>query len=356
MTDEKEAEQPKKVTQKDVAEYAGVSPSIVSYVLNDGPRSVSAETRQRVLDAIETLNYRPNKFAQMLMRKKWGSEGKNKIGIVLGGAHFMLQSPYFGAILNGIYKEADENKQEIQFIKFWDSLKDPITFNNLIHHEEISGLLLVAIHQSMTSEESQQLLSRIRERIDNVICIERVWDEFPSVTVDFVEGARKATSHLIQLGRKKIAFIGNRGSEARLIGYKQALLEASYSIDDHLMLHPGKLNIPEEGFSGIKEIIENSIDIDAVFAANDEVAIGVLQYLNHNGVKIPDDIAVVGFDNIRMAKFLTPALTTIDVPKEDLGEYAVRMLMDHSKREEKTRVSSVLPTHLIVRDSCGANK
>jgi len=353
MTEEVNSNQKKKVTQKDVAELAGVSPSIVSYVINDGPRSVSAETRQRVLDAIETLNYRPNKFAQMLMRKKWGSEGKNKIGIVLGGAYFMLQSPYYGAILNGIYKEADANKQEILFIKFWEALKDPITFNNLIHQEEVSGLLLISIHQAMVSEEDQQLLKRIRERMDNVICIERVWEEFPSVTVDLVEGARKATRHLIRLGRKKIAFVGNRGAEARLMGYKQALLEAGYSIDDHLMVHPGDLNIPEEGYNGIKEIIEKRVEIDAVFSANDEVAIGVLQYLNQNRISIPDDIAVVGFDNIRMAKFLTPSLTTIDIPKVELGEYAVRKLIDHSKREETTRVSSMLPTKLIIRDSCG---
>lgn len=354
MSDPIDSDQTRKVTQKDVADLAGVSPSIVSYVINDGPRSVSDETRQRVLDAIEKLNYRPNKFAQMLMRKKWGSEGKNRIGIVLGGVHFMLQSPYFGAILHGIYKEADANKQEIQFIKFWDALKDPVTFNNLIHQEEVSGLLLVAIHQAMGSEENQQLLHRIRERMDNVICIERVWDVFPSVTVDFVEGAKKATSHLVGLGRKHIAFIGNKGSGSRLMGYKQALLEADFPIPERLMIHPGKLNIPEEGYCGIHELLENRVKIDAVFAANDEIAIGVLQYLNQHQIKIPDDIAVVGFDNIRMSSFLTPALTTVDVPKVEMGEYAVRMLLDHTKRDEKTRVSSVLPTELIIRDSCGA--
>ena len=123
----------RRVTQKDVAARAGVSPSVVSFVLNNGPRSVSEDTRQRVLDAIEELGYRPDKQRQMVMREKWGSTELIEFGIVLGGGLEMLESAFYGAVLAGMFDEAYEAGKRVRFTQFWDRLKDPVLFNELIH-------------------------------------------------------------------------------------------------------------------------------------------------------------------------------------------------------------------------------
>ncbi len=128
--------QRRRVTQKDVARRAGVSTSIVSYVINNGPRSVSAGTRARVLRAIEELDYRPNKYAQMLMRSQSEPEhAVRQIGVVIGGDSSMFTRPFYAAILSGIYAEAQRLQMRVRFLQFLDDLTDPVLFNELIHPE-----------------------------------------------------------------------------------------------------------------------------------------------------------------------------------------------------------------------------
>ena len=132
----------KTVTQKDVAERAGVSRGVVSYVINDGPRDVAPETRERVLAAIEELGYRPNKYAQRL--KLGESSAKESLGIIAGGQSFnVLERPYYNTILAGLFDEAHRLGQEVRFFSFFDALTDPVFFNKNIHRDEISSLILI---------------------------------------------------------------------------------------------------------------------------------------------------------------------------------------------------------------------
>src|SRR5262245_51572414 len=133
---------PEIVTQEDVAKYAGVSRAIVSYVLNNGPRKVSDDTRDRVLAAIQALGYRPNKHAQRL---RSGNEfAQNSIGIIIGGKGYnLLERAYYSTILAGLFDSAHYLNQHIRFFSFFDALKDPIFFNKNIHPEEISSLLIL---------------------------------------------------------------------------------------------------------------------------------------------------------------------------------------------------------------------
>jgi LacI family transcriptional regulator len=347
------SEQKPHVTQKDVARHAGVSPSIVSYVVNDGPRSVSEETRQRVLQAIKELGYRPNKHAQMLIRKKWGAESLNQFGVVLGGDFVMIQHPFYGTILSGIYQAARESGQRLHFVQFFSALKDPVFFNQLIHPEEISGLILLSIHQGIRDEGDQELLVRIVERVGNVVCAETKWGDLPAVVVDLKEAAQTAVSHLINLGHRHIGYVG--GPDSRVTGYRNALLEHGLTYDPDLVIHPGIVNIASEGYEGAAELLALPQRPTAVFAANDEVAIGVLRCFQRNGVRVPDDIALVGFDNIQISSYLTPALTTVHVPKMKLGVHAVRMMVDQATRKDDLPISLVLPTELVIRESCGAH-
>lgn len=129
---------PINVTQEDVARLAGVSRGIVSYVINNGPRSVAPETRERVLEAIAELGYRPNKHAQQLMREQWGSVAERDFGLILPNVT-LLQRPYYGTILASIYQTVHDFHYRIRFIRFFDELQNPALFNELIHREEILG-------------------------------------------------------------------------------------------------------------------------------------------------------------------------------------------------------------------------
>ena len=150
----------KKVTQNDVAREAGVTRSMVSYVISgSNERSVAPETRKRILDAIDRLGYRPNKAAQALQQ---GNEGfaKNQIGVVLCSPD-VFRRPYYAEIIEGIHTCAHENKYHVRFIRFFSELKNPVLFNELIHPEEIGGLILVSTDQCIKSPADEKLVKKI---------------------------------------------------------------------------------------------------------------------------------------------------------------------------------------------------
>jgi LacI family transcriptional regulator len=351
MSTQQPDEQSRRATQKDVAQRAGVSTSIVSYVINNGPRSVSEETRQRVLQAIEELGYRPHKQRQQVMREKWGSTDLLQFGIVMGGNLTMLRSAFYGAVLAGIYEAAFQASKRIRFLQFWDELKDPVLFNEIIHPDEVSGLILVSLHQALRDDEDNELLERILERVNNVVCAEDGNERFASVTYDLQHAAHKAVTHLAQLGHQQIAFIG--GPDARVSGYRNGLFDAGLEYNPALVFHPGVVNIASEGYEGAKQLLELDALPTAIFAANDDVASGVISCLHQNNLHVPNDLAIVSVDDIEMAAFLTPPLTTVRLPKMELGRQSVQMLMDRAHHANQPPVSLVLPTELIIRKSCG---
>ncbi|GAB4573086.1 MAG: LacI family DNA-binding transcriptional regulator [Anaerolineae bacterium] len=339
------------VTQQDVAERAGVSRAVVSYVVNDGPRVVSPETRARVLKAIEELGYRPNKHAQRLKRQP-EQRASGQIGIVFGGDSKILERPYFSATLAGIYRAARQQRQQIRFVSFFDELNDPVFFNRNIHPEEISGLIIVATDLVMREQYAAELLERITARLPRVISLEHVIPGLPAVVFDRVGAARMAVTHLIQLGHTRIGYAG--GHDNRLEGYRQALLEHGLPFDEALLGVPGPLHEPQDGSRAARELMALPQPPTGIFATSDEVAIGVLAALHDLGVRVPQDVALVSIDDITLAAYTRPALTTVHVPKESFGIYALQMLAMHGDLPAEQPASVVLPTKLVIRESCGA--
>jgi LacI family transcriptional regulator len=338
------------VTQKVIAQRAGVSSTVVSYVINNGPRAVAAETKQRVLQAIEELGYRPNKYAQRLKSKT--GQAKRQLGIIMGGRSEILKRPYYGDILSGIYDEAYRQGQRIRFIHFFEELHDPILFNEHVHPEEISALIFFPLYIPLNTPQNQSLLNRILERIDNVVCLEKTVADLPAVIFDRVGAARTAVTHLINLGHQRIGFVGGKGE--RVTGYRQALLEHGLLYDDKLVKHPGSKNSPAEGYEGALQLLELDPHPTAVFAVCDEVAIGILGALHDRGVTVPNDVALVSIDDLELAAIVRPALTTVRVPRREMGVHVLRMLAMHEAYPDTQPASMVLPTELIVRQSCGA--
>ena len=340
------------VTQEDVARKAGVSRSVVSYVLNNGPRSVSEETRQRVLDAINELEYRPNEFAQRL---KQGSDAvQDTIGIVTGGKGYnLLERPYYNTILSTLYDYAYQQNLQIGFLVYWDALRDPIFFNKHIHEHEISSVILILPSLIPKSPADQQIFDQMIARIPNIVCMEETVEGLPTVMFDRAEAARTAMNHLIGLGHKRIAFVGI--NDQRVYGHRQALMENQIPYNDQLVgfLDPAKIP-SQSAYDIITQLFHASEEFSAIFTATDEAAIGAIAAVKDRGLRVPDDIAVVSIDNIEMASMVRPALTTVDIPKQALARAAIQSLQTQKAFSDQTQGSMLLPTKLIIRESCGA--
>jgi DNA-binding LacI/PurR family transcriptional regulator len=341
------------ITQNDVAERAGVSRGVVSYVINNGPREVAPETRERVLAAIQELGYRPNKNAQRL--KLGEASAKKSLGIVAGGQSFnVLERPYYNIILAGLFEEAHRLGLEVRFFSFFEALTDPIFFNKNIHRDEISSLILILPAMITTIPEYVDILDQIAKRVDNVVCLEEPIKDWPTVIFDRALAARQAVEHLIKLGHQRIAFLAIQ--DARLTGYRQTLLDYNLPYDENLIFTPDPARVVASAYDATVEILQLHPRPTAIFAANDESAISAIAALHDNCVKVPQDIAIVSIDNIEMAKMIRPSLTTVDVPKRQMATYAIQLSLFQEQVKYQQSASIVVPTELIIRESCGANK
>src|SRR5690606_6019058 len=341
------------VTQEDVAKRAGVSRSVVSYVLNNGPRKVSEETRKRVLDAIQELQYRPNEFAQRL---KYGSDvAQNSIGIVTGGKGYnLIERPYYNMILSGLYDYAYQQKQQISFLAYWDALSDPVFFNKHIPERELSSLIRLLPSIITREPDDLLLLEQVTARIPNIVCLEETVFDLPTVMFDRGEAARSAMSHLISLGHERIAFIGI--NDQRVTGYRQTLLEHNLTYDNRLVDFID-LTIPptQSAYNLVTRMLQSEVSFTAIFAATDEAAIGGIAAVKDAWLRVPEDIAVASIDNIELASMVRPALTTVDIPKHALARFAIQSLQNQETFADQQQISMVLPPKLIIRESCGAN-
>jgi DNA-binding LacI/PurR family transcriptional regulator len=338
-------------TQKDVAELAGVSSAVVSYVINNGPRQVSPETRMRVLNAIETLGYRPNKYAQALGKNE-SVISDRQIGIIVGGSSAVLQRPFYASLLAGIYDEVNKNGSRIRFMHFWNDLKDTVLFNEHIHAEEVSSLILLAADLMRIDPDHMALIHRIEERVNNVVCLDTPINNFTTITFDRVAAARLVVEHLIALGHRRIAFVGNAGR--RVTGFQQTLILHGIPLRPNYIQHPGVFNSPAEGCEGAKRLLELPDPPTAIFAASDEVAIGVIGAIQSVGLEVPRDVSVASIDNIPIAPYVYPALTTVHVPTNLMGVQAMHVLSMQRSSPSVQGTTIVVDTQLTVRQSTGA--
>jgi len=337
-----------RVTQQQVADKAGVSRSIVSYVINNGPRQVAPKTRERVLLANAELDYRPNIHAQNLMRNQWGTVAAKDLGLVLPTVA-LLRRPYYGTILSGIHQAAHERHYHIRFMRFFEELHNPVLFNHLIHQEEISGIILMSLDQCINSDADRKLIELIQERMDNIVCLEWRMEGLPSISFDRAEAAFLAARHLIQLGYRDIIYLGME--DERVTGYMRARMENQLPIHTDTVYHAWN---SETAYQEAKRLVSDGVIPRAIVAGSDEVAFGILSCLREYDVAVPDKVAVASIDNIPLSAYAAPPLTTVDVPKVEMGRMAVEFLIKHQKEQDVTTSATLLPVRLILRDSSGS--
>jgi len=332
-------------TIKDVAKKANVSVATVSLVIHNNKR-ISQETKKRVLKAIRELDYHPTRYARGLVSKTSGN-----IGFIISEDHFSRSEPFYTKIFLGTEFQARENEYYILLTTV------PPTFNHddplprFVLEKNVDGIILAG-------KVPQSLIEGLNAYGIPLVFVDYFPPEgkYPVVMIDNIDGGLQATQHLIDCGNKRIAFIGcdidHPSILGRFQGYKMALEKAGIPFDPNLVVVNCAYLNRKNGYNAAKQLLNQAKDVSAIFACNDTVAIGILQYLKEKNIKVPQQISLIGFDDVEADLSLDPPLTTIRVPKVEIGLEAVRLMMEILKKKSTSPHKKILvPVELIVRKS-----
>jgi len=339
------------VTRDDVARLAGVSPATVSYVINDGPRPVSEETRTKVLQAIKQLGYQPNVTAQNLRRQR-----TNTIGLVFTTIERHLTHPYFVDLLTSVGEECARHGFDLLLSPCTDRSLEQTIYERMVGGRRVAGVIVTGIRHN-----DSRVAYLNAEGFPFVILgrPEHGGDEdFPCIDVDGTRGVDEAVQHLIDLGWRRIAFIGLAAelicADDRLAGYRRALERNGLSYDPRLVT---QMHTTEEaGHQAMTGFLALDEPPDAVLACSDELALGAMNAAQERGLVVGQNIGIIGFDDIPSAAYCRPPLTTIRQPMYEIGTRLCRMLIQIIEGEEPEERQIVLPPTLVVRESCGAHR
>jgi DNA-binding LacI/PurR family transcriptional regulator len=340
---------PRRVTSRDVAERAGVSRTVVSFVLNDRPNSGIPEvTRQRVLAAAAALGYRPNRAARTL-----ASGRTHQISVLVGETRNDAYGDLFlPALLRGIDGATQERGYRILFAYLGQSGEQDALA--AVRDSASDGLLFWG-----PDPASAALATVVATGAPTVVVGEPAAVDCPSVDIDNEAAARVAVGHLLGHGYRDVAMITNVGldygsSRRRVTGYLAALAAAGLSPRPQRIV-PGSLD-QESGRQAMEQLLRDRPWPRAVFAASDQVAVGALGALLGAGVRVPEEVAVVGFDDVPLAASVHPRLSTVRVPATELGQVAARRLIDRIEGRPVEPWRVILPTSFVARRSCGCDE
>ena len=330
-------------TLDEVAAHAGVGRGTVSRVINGSPH-VTERTREAVRRAIEELGYVPNRAARALVTRR-----TDTVALLISESEDRIfGEPFFAGIVRGVSAALTASSRQLllamaQTSDGHDRLEDYFTG----HH--VDGVLLLSLHGA------DPLPGHLLERGLPVVLGGRPsgWTGGRYVDVDNRSGAYAATAHLLERGRRRIATItGMQDMSAgmeRLQGYRDALREAGAEAADTLVA-TGDFS-EQSGVHAMRELLEREPGLDAVFAASDPMAVGALRVLREAGRRVPDDVAIVGFDDSSVAQHTDPPLTSVHQPVEQMGQEMARLLIAQIEGEAGPDDSVILPTEIVVRQS-----
>lgn len=327
------------VTIKDIARYTGVSLSTVSRALA-GDKRIPSATRDRIVRASKLLNYRPNRLARGLVQNRstiWG--------LIIPD----LSNPFFGPVIDGVEEVAmasgyiiviGQSKRKLAVEKEW---------LNQLEELRIEGLIITPTMASLTH------LTEMQGRGRNVVVLGRQCPGFDFVTVDDVEGGYAVGQYLLQLGHQRIGCVIS-GEEHhypekwRLRGLERSLRESPNEI--HLEIIKAGYNTIDGGLGAAEAITKMPVRPSAVFAAMDLLALGLMQGFRKNGIRVPDDISIIGYDDIPFSQMAETPLTTVSPPKETMGRIAAQLLLKKIDRKEVTGTDGIfLPPTMKIRNS-----
>lgn len=324
----------------DVASKAGVSPATVSRVLN-GNSYVKSKTKDRVLQAIADLGYHPNAFAKNLRSQK-----SMTIGVIVPD----INASYFAEIIKGIENMAYSRKYRVIICDAENNADKELEYLSLLMSRTVDGMVLT------TPATPDEVIAQYSDKGYSVAVIGRNIDhpKIPCIFTDNVKFSKEVIDHLVGLGHRDIVFLSGYAdavdSYERLEGYLKGLKEHQIPFRPELVENG---NFSEQGgYEAMKRLFAKNVPFTAVYAANDEMALGVYNACREAGIRIPGQIAVVGVDNNRISRYLTPTLSTVSQPKYAMGAVIAEKLIDQMNADEfsEKRVFKV-DSKLIVRES-----
>jgi len=330
-------------TLKDVAEKLNISVSTVSRVVNN-KSYVNPKTREKVLKALEQMNYTPNQVARSLKNKS-----TNTIGIVVPD----ISEDFFAYVIKGIDEVLSNNEYSIILCDTGEKPEKEELYLNLLMEKQIDGVILATVSKKHLT------LQKLLEKGLPVIFIDNLPNlkvGYDSVMIDNSKASSMAVEHLINLGHKNIGIITGKQDETtgyeRLLGYKKALQDNNIKVDENLITI-GDFK-EKSGYDNMKILIERNKSLTAVYVVSSKMTYGATKAIMEKGLKIPKDIALVGFDVHDSSGLITPSITTIIQPEENIGEVAAELMLKRLKENgERHNQKIILEPDILIRDSCG---
>lgn len=330
-----------KITIKEIAKMANVSIATVSKVVNHKDQKISNETRQRIYDLIETYNYVPNRVASSMITKKTHS-----IGLIIPD----ITNPFFPEVARGVEDYANQLGYHVVLCNSDNNPTKEASYIGMLQEKMVDGIILTSSSLRMKAANPYH-----RMQVP-VITVDRDIENLESlgkISVDNVNGALLGVDYMINRGYKQILHLGgpltSKPSIDRLQGYKLAHIQNKMIFDPNRVFE-GNYTF-EWGHKGIQLAFEKQVTFDSIFCGNDMIAIGAIKALHERGIRVPEDVGILGFDNIYMASVVTPSLTTVSQPNYQMGYKAAEMLINLILNPNTTVKNVVLKTELVVRES-----
>ncbi|WP_367755402.1 LacI family DNA-binding transcriptional regulator [Flavobacterium sp. WC2421] len=336
----------KDITLKEIATKLGISITTVSKALKNYP-DVSEKTKKAVIDLAQKLHYTPNSFAVNLRTKE-----SKTIGLIIPE----VMHHFFSNIINAIIDEAEKNGYLVIILQSNESLALEKKQVELLINKRVDGILISLSNESNNDEHIKEIINRkipfvMFDKISKL-------SKCSKVIIDDQKAAFNAVQHLIDNGCKKIVHLRGplnpQNSIDRYIGYKKALEKNNIPFDSKLVYTCENVTF-DEGVYFAKHIIEEHPDVDGIFAITDLVAVGVLSYFNDHKIKVPEQVKIIGFSNWFMSQVLTPKLSTVDQPSNEMGVVSFNLLLEemncHKNDMEFTPRTIELETNVLIRES-----
>lgn len=332
-----------KTTIYDIAKKLNITAATVSRALNNNPK-ISEATRKLVLETANQMNYKQNKLALALKSGK-----SNNVGVIVP----RIDSNFFASVIRGIEEELFPEGYHVIICQTRDHKELEIENIDALLNAQVDGILMSISNVTIEKNDS---FNRILKKNVPLIFFDRKAniDGVSTVTIDDFEGAYKATQHLIDQGCKRIAHLSNNRLfeifKNRYLGYKQAILDNGIEFDESLVLET--VSKVEEGRNSAKFLLEMKNPPDAIFSSSDFTALGAIQEIKEQGLRIPEDICVAGFANEPFTKFMELSITSVDQSPLQMGKIAARVFLEQVKNKSiKIEKKVVLKPELLVRKS-----
>lgn len=330
-----------KATIKDIARLAGVSTATVSKIVNQKDDKISSATRDRVMKIIDEVGYVPNRIASSMVTKT-----TKTLGLIIPD----IANPFFPELARGAEDFANREGYTLILCNSDNSLAKEDAYIDMLQEKMVDGIIFTA------SSSRTEVSSALRKAKIPVITVDRDIEGLESqgkIIVDNESGAYQAVCYMIEQGYERIIHLSgpmsSKPARDRYEGFLRALeAKRLKPVKSHLM---SGTYTGEWGYQGVKKLLEEGVDFDGIFCGNDLIALGALKALLENGLRVPEDVGLVGYDDIYMAAMVSPGLTTVRQPKYEMGYEAAKALVDMIENRKRPENGHILSTDLVIRET-----